>query len=496
MGPTRREFLRIAGGALVVSGVASVGRRFEGLGSAEPAARFTQPEVLTSANGRLDIELVAAPAKVPFGPGTRFAYTYNGTTPGPTLRVRPGDVLSITLENRLGETTNLHTHGLHVSPSGVADNIFVSVPDHDRRTYTYEIPADHRSGTFWYHPHRHGTVARQVFGGLAGVIVVEDTIDAAPELVGATERLLVLSDPVIGSSSAVLDVSMMQEMQGREGDRVLVNGVAQPTISVQAGTLEHWRVLNASSSRYYRLALEGHSLHMIGTDSGRLATPVAVTDVLLAPGERVELLAAPSKAGSYALRSLPYDRGGMGMGMGMGSSSGSSRRTTLARVVVNGDAPAAGMPPSLAAPTSLALPDATSRRELVLAMGMGGSMGDGNSGMSNRAQGMGRTFTIDGESFDASRTDIVTALGRVEDWTLTNTSPMDHPFHLHVWPFQIVARSDGKAITPGWKDTVNVPAGGSVTVRIPLTEISGRTVYHCHILDHEDLGMMGVIDVR
>ncbi len=118
-------------------------------------------------------------------------------------------------------------------------------------------------------------------------------------------------------------------------------------------------------------------------------------------------------------------------------------------------------------------------------MGMGGG---GGGGMASR-------FRINGKSFDAARTDITTRLGRVENWTVTNTSPMDHPFHLHVWPFQVVDRSGDGASLPGWKDTVNVPAGGSVTLRVPLTEIPGRTVYHCHILDHEDLGMMGVIDV-
>jgi FtsP/CotA-like multicopper oxidase with cupredoxin domain len=487
MGSTRREFLRFAAGAVAVGGVASFGRAFGALGAATPAAEFTQPSVLASANGRLDVTLVAAPANLPFESGTRFAYTYNGTSPGPTLRVRPGDLLSITLENQLGQATNLHTHGLHVSPSGAADNIFLSVPDRGRHSYTYEIPADHRSGTFWYHPHLHGTVARQVFAGMAGAIIVEDGIDGTPALAGATERLLVLSDPVIGNSSAVLDVSMMQKMQGREGDRVLVNGVAKPTISVKAGTLEHWRVLNASPSRYYRIALVGQTLQMIGTDGGRLANPVDVTDVLLAPGERVELLAALSKAGSYTLRSLPYDRGSTGMG----SASGSSRRTALATVTVEGDASPAALPTTLAAPASLLLPPATSRRELRLEMGMG----NGGGGMGNGGGGMGQGFTINGKSFDASRTNIDTRLGQVEDWTITNTSPMDHPFHLHVWPFQVVAHSSSAPITPGWKDTVNVPAGGSVKLRVPLTEISGRTVYHCHILDHEDLGMMGVIDV-
>jgi FtsP/CotA-like multicopper oxidase with cupredoxin domain len=488
--PSRRQFLGAAAGVLTLGVATSLG---ESVAGALPSARipnggapFTQPHELASAGGRLDVELVAAPSNVPFGDRKRFAYTYNGTTPGPTLRIRPGDVLTITLINRLGETTNLHTHGLHVSPSGHADNVFVAVADGASRTYTYEIPHDHRSGTFWYHPHMHEMVAPQVFGGLAGMIVVEDALDNLPELAGATERVLVLSDPPIGNSAKVLDASMMTKMRGREGDVVVVNGLVAPTIAAPAGTLEHWRVLNASPSRYYRLSLDGHQFTVIGTDGGRLTTPYDASEVVLAPGERVEVLITPSTAGSYRLQALPYNRGSVGMG----GSAGSSARTLVATMTTTGTAPATAIPATLAPTASLALAPATSQRELVLAMGMGGGNAGGMGG------GMGRSFTINGKTFDPARTNITTKLGRVEEWTLTNTSPMDHPFHLHVWPFQVVARSDGAPITPGWKDTVNVPAGESVTVRVPLTDISGRTVYHCHILDHEDLGMMGVIEVN
>jgi FtsP/CotA-like multicopper oxidase with cupredoxin domain len=460
-------------------------------------ARLAQPKVLASSNGRLDVELVAAPSMVAFGAGRRFAYTYNGSTPGPTLRVRPGDVLSVSLVNQLGETTNLHTHGLHVSPSGHADNVFVSIPDGGRRTYTYEIPATHRSGTFWYHPHMHGMVAPQVAGGLAGAIVVDDEIDALPELRAATERILILSDPAIGRSSKVLRTSGMERMLGREGDAVLVNGVRLPSVATKAGTLEHWRLINASPSRYYRLSLDAHPFHVIGTDGGRVAEPRTEDELLLVPGERVEVLVAPGTAGTYALEALPYDRGSVGGGMH--TSGASSTRALVATLDVAGSAPPAALPSALAAASSLAVPAPTKRRELVLAMGMGGGMGGGGmggGGMGGRTGSAGDgVFTIDGRSFDPKRTDITTELGRVEDWTVTNGSTMDHPFHLHVWPFQVVARTDGVPIAPGWKDTVNVPAGHSVTVRVPLTEISGRTVYHCHILDHEDLGMMGVIDV-
>ncbi len=253
--PSRRQFLGIVGGTLAIAAVGRPDDLFALPTTAIPngGAGFTQPEVLSSVGGRLDVKLVAAPSKVAFGAGKRFAYTYNGTTPGPTLRVRPGDVLSVTLENRLGETTNLHTHGLHVSPSGRADNVFISIPDGGRHTYVYEIPPDHRSGTFWYHPHMHEMVAPQVFGGLAGAIVVGDAIDQLPELAAATERVLVVSDPAIGSSASILDASMMEKARGREGDVVVVNGVLAPTIAAQAGTLEHWRMVNAS-----RVALLPH----------------------------------------------------------------------------------------------------------------------------------------------------------------------------------------------------------------------------------------------
>ena len=494
MSVTRRHFLGQLAGAGV--GAALLGHGALGfvldaapVGAVPPTA-FGQPEVLESANGRLDVELVARARQVPWGTGTRYALTYNGTTPGPTLVVRPGDRVRVTLVNALDAPTNLHTHGLYVSPSGDHDNPFVTVDAGARHTYTYDITPEQRSLTAWYHPHMHGMVAPQVFGGLAGAIMVRDDLDTDPALAGATERVMVLSDPRIGKTSAVLDASMMQKMQGREGDVVLVNGVERPTIAARAGTLEHWRFVNASASRSYRLVLDGPPMSLIGTDGGRLAAPVPVDEVRLAPGERAEVLVAPTSAGEFTLRTLAYDRGSPGTGMG-GGTSVVSPRARIATMAVSGSAPAALLPAQLAAPSTLEPGAATGARELVLAMGMGMAGMGGMGGGDNRG---GMQFTIDGETFDPAVTNLRTRLGRVEDWTISNTSAMDHPFHLHVWPFRVLERSDGAA-EPGWKDTVNVPAGGSVTVRVPFDRITGRTVYHCHILDHEDLGMMGVIRV-
>jgi FtsP/CotA-like multicopper oxidase with cupredoxin domain len=506
---TRRQVLTglSAGGAiLAVGGLASCtsngsSRRAAPDGATGPTSEFAQPNELSSSAGRLAVTLVAAPATVPYGDGRRWALTYNGSTPGPTLRVRPGDELTITLDNRLDTPTNLHTHGLHVSPEGDSDNVFVMVDPGQQHTYRYQIPPDHPSGTFWYHPHHHGQVAPQVFGGLAGAIIVEDAIDQLAELAAATSRVLVLADPNIGDSARVLDVSMAERMTGREGSAIVVNGLPQPRIGAQAGTVEHWRFINASPSRYYALRLDSHPFQLIGSDGGRLDHPQPIDELVLAPGERAEVLLPLAAPGTFALVTRPVDRGGMGMagqgggtgsggmggGMGRGATSGTTAvaSTVIATLDVGGTAGAAPELPATLRTTADPSPDSVVRtRDVTLSMNMG--MGGGGD----------RQFLIDGRSFDANRVDTTTRLGTTEDWIIHNTSSMDHPFHLHVWPFRVIERSDGSAPPPGWKDTVNVPAGQSVRLRIPFRDIAGRAVYHCHILDHEDLGMMGIIETR
>ena len=483
-----------AGGVLIAVGGLAACTRDEApsggstAGSSGSPPDFTQPDELTSSNGRLDVTLVAAAATVPYAGGSRWALTYNGTTPGPTLRVRPGDVLTVTLDNRLDAPTNLHTHGLHVSPEGDSDNVFVMVDAGQQHAYRYEIPADHPSGTFWYHPHHHGTVAPQVFAGLAGTIIVEDAVDELAQLAASSSRLLVLADPNIGETATVVDVSMMETMMGREGNAIVVNGLLQPRIRTRGGTLEHWRIVNASPSRYYALHLDGLPLHLIATDGGRLDAPRLVDEIGLVPGERAEVLIPVSAAGSSVLTTRGVDRGGIGMG-GMSRRNAASQAEGATTIVASLDvegpsAPAPALPSALRDQGGL-LDGVTRTRDVTLSMnmGMGGTGGDGQ-------------FLIDGRSFDENRVDITTRLGTTEDWVIHNTSPMDHPFHLHVWPFRVIEGSDGKAVSPGWKDTVNVPAGQSVRVRIPFRDIPGKAVYHCHILDHEDLGMMGVIETR
>ena len=484
-------------------------------------AVLTQPAELRSVDGLLDMALTAAPTTIPWGDGGRYALTYHQPTAdqatdapsvqGPTLRVRPGDTLRVTLTNGLDEATNLHTHGLSVSPNGNSDNVSLMIDPGQSLTYEYHLPADHPSGTFWYHPHLHHHVASQVSGGLAGVIIVEDAIDEGPELRATNERILVLSDPRIGTDAQVLSATTAEKQQGREGDVILVTGGLEPSVSAPAGSIERWRIVNASASRYYRLSVDAPDMYLIGTDQGRLPSPQRVADILLTPGQRAEVLVPLAATGGVTLSTTVVDRGsmsmggmsgmggtgemgdmsgGMGdmgdMGGGSGMSGGSSSnndgaRTTLLTVATTAaaGASAAAMPTTLpgAPPRSTNRPDAT-RSISFGAM----SMGDGE-------------FVIDGKAYEPDRIDTTARLGTTEDWNITNNSMMDHPFHLHVWPFEVISRSDGSTPDPGRRDTVNIPAGQSVTIRVHFEDFDGTTVYHCHILDHEDLGMMANIRV-
>jgi len=443
---------------------------------------LTEPKALRSINGALQLKLKAAEGPAQIAGRQATALTYNGGLPGPTLIVRPGDRVKVSVENQLKEPTNLHVHGLHVSPNGNSDNMFVSIDPGSSFDYEYLLPKDHPPGVYWYHPHHHGMVATQVFGGLYGAIIVEDPIPIPV----SRERVLVISDITLDGSGTIPVASAMDRMIGREGSLMLVNGQASPQLKARPGERERWRIINACAARYLKLRLDGQQLQLLGIDSGRFPTPRTVTEVVLAPGNRADLLVTTLK-GTATLQTHPVDRG-TAAGM-MGGTRPSSATVDLATLVVAGPpAATASAVPAQPAPRDLRNSPVDGRRELTFAMGMG----SGGMGMGSGTNMMG--FTIDGKEFDPARTDTIVRGGSVEEWTLTNTSPMDHPVHLHVWPMQIVEQDGAHVNGVLWQDVVNVPAKNSIRVRIPFDDFTGKTVYHCHILDHEDAGMMGIID--
>ncbi|MFK5634501.1 MULTISPECIES: multicopper oxidase family protein [unclassified Ornithinimicrobium] len=445
---------------------------------------LSEPEVLTSRAGQLEVRLEARLATHTVAGRQARTMGYNGGVPGPTLRVRPGDTLRVELVNQLDHVTNLHVHGLHVSPEGTGDDVFLAVEPGQSHQYEYRLPDDHEPGVYWYHPHHHGTVADQLFAGLYGAIIVEE--DDPPPV--DRDRVIIVADTTLDDAGAVVLPSTMERMMGREGELVLVNGQDQPLLKGRSGDRERWRIVNACSSRFLSLRLAGQGSRVVGRDGGRLVRHAALDEVVLAPGNRLDLV-VDLREGSTALIALPVDRGAMMGGMMRGTPGPEDSERTLASLEVSGGPSTSTEDfPGGTGRLDLREVEVDGHRSLTLQMGMGGMRGGGGGGPMD--------FTFDGQSFDPDRLDQRARLGTVEEWTIANDGPLDHPFHLHVWPMQLVDAAGERLDDPVWLDVVNVPAAGSVTVRIRFADFGGKTVYHCHILDHEDLGMMGTILVE
>ncbi len=488
----RRQFLALsAAGAGTVILTEWAGGRNQSL--LQPA--IARPQVHKSRDGLLELDLEASYRPVRLGNTQAYLLSYNRQVPGPRLEAKPGDTVRIHFTNNLSGPTNLHYHGLHITPQGNADNVFLSIPPKERLTYEFTIPSNHPSATFWYHPHHHTLVAEQVFGGLAGLFIVRGTLDEIPEVKAAQEEFLVLQDFALDANGRMVAPNQMAMMMGREGQLITVNGQVNPHLSIATGGLLRLRLLNASASRFYRLKLAEHPLHLIATDGGALANPVEVSELLLAPGERAEVLVRGERdPGQYRLLNLPYNRSGTGMmGKGMMGQGMSGMMNhdmgnqfqfsqPLATLTYRGSITPLALPKQLIPVTVLPEPTVVRRLEFSMAMGAGMKM----------------RFMFNNKTFNAKRVDTGVKLGTTEDWDLVNVDPdrMDHPFHVHVNSFQVVAREGKPEPYRAWKDTVLVRGGETVRMRIPFRDFSGKTVYHCHILDHEDLGMMGILEIH
>ncbi|MBD2256186.1 multicopper oxidase family protein [Pseudanabaena sp. FACHB-2040] len=447
--------------------------------------------LLKSQSGQLSIDLAASPTAVNLVGMRSHLLAYNQQVPGPQLEVRPGDTVEIRFTNQLDTPSNLHFHGLHLPPTGEADNPLRMVAPGETALYRFTIPADHRAGTFWYHPHHHGNVASQVAGGLAGLLVVRGDLDEIPEIQAAQEAFLVLQDFDLNWRGQLQEPMPMFRMWGREGNHISINGQAPPTLPLPQSGLLRLRLLNASPSRVYRLQLKKHPWHLIATDGGALGEPVETDEVVLAPGERAELLVPGTREpGTYEIVNLPYDRGTMDMMSGrmghgmMGSgrmahSSAQAEPIQVARLTYQAGAAAVPLPKALILVESLPEPEIS--REFVLDHGIDAQTG--------------QPFLINGQAFDHSRVDAQAKLGSVEDWWIINKAGLDHPFHLHTNSFQVISRDRKPEPYRAWRDVVNVRAYEVVQIRVPFRDFAGKTVFHCHVLDHEDQGMMGIVEI-
>ncbi|MDX8480487.1 multicopper oxidase family protein [Mesorhizobium sp. VK24D] len=403
---------------------------------------------------------------------------YNGTSPGPLIEAFEGDRVEITFANRIGEQSTIHWHGMPV-PADQDGNPMDPVAAGADRIYAFDLP-EGSAGSYWYHPHPHGRTAEQVYRGLAGAFVVKAKADPVPAAYGDT--VLMFTDLRLAADGSMPDSTMNDQMNGRVGDHVLVNGQKNPKLTVAMGAKRRLRLYNATNARFLRLVFANAVMTVIGSDGGLLEKPVATDEILLSPAERVELVVAFERPGAATLTTLDYDRGWMGPGRPADAGQ------TLLTVDVS-DAPAEAMPPlpeRLRSIARLAAPTVSRRLVFTETMAM-------------NATGMEMGFLINGKAFDMGRVDIVAKAGEPELWEIVNQADMDHPFHLHGTQFQVVERERGGRVSKppylAWKDTVNVARGETVRL-VMRQERPGSRMYHCHILEHEQLGMMGIVDVQ
>ncbi|HBG06669.1 MAG: copper oxidase [Geobacteraceae bacterium GWC2_58_44] len=451
-----------------------------------PGAAFFEPPVARK-NSSGSYELLVKEARLRLNGTPVTLLTYNGMYPGPTIRAARGETLNVRMVNMLPKTTatnllghrrnitNLHTHGLHVSPSGKADNMMRMAAPGETLDYIYDLSHEQPGHLNFYHPHVHGTVAEQYWGGLAGPLVIEDA--AAGQLPGLETHVMLLKDITISNGLPEPYLSTSQYMRGKEGNLVMVNGRVNPVLAIRPGQVQRWQIVNACNARFFKLALDRHSLRLVGTDGGLLDKPYQLSSILLSPGERIDVLVkADQGGGSFKLLSLPYDRG-----------CGSLQQVTLLTLDYSGTSTSDAVPATIDATATRLNLDLSSfpRRQITLSMMMGKGYVNGISftGMDH-----------------ASR--ITSCTKSYEVWEIFNQSNMDHPFHQHVNACQVLSISGGDSgyaslysTAPAWKDVVLVPKMGSVTLLVPVMDYSGMTMFHCHIIEHEDIGMMGVWDI-
>ncbi|SDH03250.1 Multicopper oxidase with three cupredoxin domains (includes cell division protein FtsP and spore coat protein CotA) [Pseudomonas benzenivorans] len=466
-----------------------------------------------------------------------YLRSYNGALVGPTLVARPGDTLRVRLVNDLppdahvphcdeqGECnhnfphhfnlTNLHTHGLHVDPNGNSDNVFVRLAHGEAFDYQIKIPADHPAGTFWYHAHLHGASSVQVGSGMAGALIVEGDYDRTPRLRNADRRIVLLQeiafdrDGRIENNDTYAPTAWTDQAAAR-GWHIALNGKVMPEIRLQPGEVELWRMVHAGVRKLLNLRLvpacaDGPAVPLIqlAADGIPFASKRLAADrgVFLAPGYRSDVAVRAVRPGLYylldtesptAAATLPASycdrqRGNAPLLLD------EQAQNILARVVVGGAPRLMGYPRN-AQLARLNRPQPIADSELA-------------------AQPQYLSFDIDisrdpwvglinGKPYDPEQPRLL-KLGEAQTWYISSVFS-HHPFHIHVNPFEVIERdASGNIVDRYWKDTINTPqidpndeAASTIEARMRYSDFAGAFVSHCHILDHEDHGMMEKVVIQ
>jgi blue copper oxidase len=411
---------------------------------------------------------------------------------GPTIKLKPGTQLRIYFSNELPEQSIVHWHGLHV-PDHADGHPRLAVGSGE--TYVYNFRVMDRAGTYWYHPHPHGRTGPQVYLGLAGLFLIHDDEESSLDLPAAERDLpIVIQDRVFDRTNQLVysNSDMMSQMLGMLGDEILVNGLPDAKITVDRGAYR-LRLMNGSNARIYKLAWDdGTPLHVIGTDGGLLERPVVRDYLTLAPAQRLDVwvdFGSWEPGTNLRMVNLPSATPG-----------GGSEFPIFTASIQDTERQAESLPERL------------TRHEV---MDPAQAVNVNAPRVFSLEMGRGMRWTINGRQFDMKDVarDEHVQLGDIELWEFYNQGStgmgmgmgmmsQPHPMHVHGLQFKIVERhldageesayqslKDG-FVDEGWHDTVLVMPGERVRILMQFKDFSGLYLYHCHILEHEDMGMM------
>jgi FtsP/CotA-like multicopper oxidase with cupredoxin domain len=450
------------------------------------------PPEIRSRRGVLRATFVAEPGRVTVAGRTFRSNVYNGLYVPPTLRVRRGDKVRLRVVNRIGpadvaitgpQITNIHFHGMDVTPKPPGDSVFIRIRPQKSFSYRFDIPDNHPRGLHWYHSHLHGSVDPQILSGQSGMLIVDGGIESHyPELASLRRRVMVLKDI---------------NLPGASSPTKTLNGFANPPIKARAGELQLWQIGNLGADGFFDLALEGHAFWVLERDGNFLSRPVRQKNLFLPPGARTLVVVRAGAAGRYQLRSRAVFTGPTGL---------PNPEVRLGTLVVDGPdgALAGGGPAQQATALAARLEQPAARLERITLTA---------EQVKRMPITRRRTFTfsdapdfsaffINGRTYKEDRIDTTVRLGEVEEWTVRNVSGELHVFHLHQTAFLVTESSDPQQDYLGLRDVINVPyqtggKPGEVKLIVPFINpvMLGTFVYHCHIVGHEDAGMMANIQV-
>jgi suppressor of ftsI len=450
---------------------------------------FPEPPMRKSKGGILDVDLRASTSPAQINGQTYVTPNYNGMVPGPTLVFCRRDLLRVNLTNDLVESdfegehagdTNIHTHGFHVSPRRPSDNIFVIRHPGQSFQYEYKLPADHPPGALWYHPHVHGQTNIQAYGGMGGAMIMRGGLDVQRGYRNIGTRVLVIQQTTLNEDGTTEQPGPQGpfEPEGPNGEKpvFLVNGEVNPRIPINPGELQRWRIYNLTAGAFVNLQMQGQSFHLLATDGNNIPHRNKQKNLIVAPASRREVLVRGPSDGEKKFMTLPFKQFGPG-------SAGA--RQTLATLDSSGRRVNDPNPPRElnAQQPDLRHRPVGSKHKIVYTQDP-------------------PNFFINGEQFTGPQ-DVMETLDKdeVSKWTIQNKTPFWHTFHIHINDFQVTKRGNvGGPQNPVHSirkdDNLSVPPGKEITMRYLPAKYTGKFVFHCHVLGHEDNGMMGVVQVK